>query len=50
LSFSDNVKRRVMQPDGTYRKPNRRGRPAVQSQIELHRRVAEQYNKVAEVD
>jgi len=48
LSLSDNVKRRVMQPDGTYVKPSRRGKPAVQSQLEHHRRTAEQYRQSVE--
>jgi polyphosphate kinase len=33
LSLSDNVKRRVLSPDGIYRKPDRRGRSKVQSQL-----------------
>ena len=48
LSLSDNVKRREMQPDGTYAKPSRRGKPAVQSQLEHHRRTADKHKKVAE--
>jgi polyphosphate kinase len=48
LSLADNVKRREQQPDGTYKKPSRRGRPAVQSQLEHHRRTAEQYKMVTE--
>ena len=42
LSLSDNVKRRELQPDGTYKKPDRRGRTAVQAQLEIYRRILEQ--------
>ena len=41
ISFSDNVKRRVQMPDGTYQKPGRRGLTAVQSQFEHHKRAGE---------
>jgi polyphosphate kinase len=44
LSMSDNVKRRELLPDGTYKKPKRRSKPVVQSQLEHHRRTALQYN------
>ncbi|MCL1842449.1 MAG: polyphosphate kinase 1 [Defluviitaleaceae bacterium] len=47
ISLSDNVKRRVAAPDGTYQKPSRRGRPAIRSQAEHHRRVSENYTKQA---
>jgi polyphosphate kinase len=50
LSLSDNVKRREMRPDGTYVKPSRRGKPAVQSQLEHHRRTAEQSKRTSEGD
>ena len=43
LSLSDNVKRRQQQPDGSYIKPSRRGRPSIHSQLELHNRVEESY-------
>jgi polyphosphate kinase len=46
LSLSDNVKRRIMQPDGTYAKPERRGKTAVQSQLEHHKRTSEQYRRI----
>jgi polyphosphate kinase len=39
LSLSDNIKRRVLQPDGTYRKPDRRGKVKVQSQTEQYARI-----------
>ncbi|MCL2217455.1 MAG: polyphosphate kinase 1 [Defluviitaleaceae bacterium] len=42
-SLSDNIKRRSMNPDGTYGKQSRRGLAAIQSQIEHHRHVAESY-------
>ena len=48
LSLSDNVKRRVQQPDGTYVKPGRRGQTAVQSQLEHHRRTNDQYKLATE--
>jgi len=41
ISFADNVKRREQMPDGTYQKPDRRGRTAVQSQFEHHKRAEE---------
>ena len=41
VSFSDNVKRRKQMPDGSYQKPDRRGRTAVQSQFEHHKRAEE---------
>ncbi|MCL2363535.1 MAG: polyphosphate kinase 1 [Defluviitaleaceae bacterium] len=47
LSLSDNVKRRIQQPDGTYVKLPRRGR-AVQSQLEHHARTSEQYKRALE--
>ena len=45
LSFADNVKRRILQPDGSYQKPSRRGKPAVHSQLEHHRRAVESFEK-----
>ena len=48
LSLSDNIKRRIMQPDGTYKKPERRGRPPLQSQLIHHKRTAEEYRRVTE--
>ncbi|MCL2203293.1 MAG: polyphosphate kinase 1 [Defluviitaleaceae bacterium] len=48
LSLADNVKRRVQQPDGTYKKPSRRGHGAVQSQLEHHRRTSEQHKAATE--
>ena len=41
LSLSDNVKKRVAGPDGTYSRPPRKGREPVRSQHEHHRRAAE---------
>ncbi|MCL2188899.1 MAG: polyphosphate kinase 1 [Defluviitaleaceae bacterium] len=48
ISLADNVKRRELQPDGTYRKPGRRGKSAFQSQLEHHRRTVEQYKLATE--
>jgi len=45
LSLSDNIKRREQQPDGSYQKPGRRGKPALQSQLEHHKRAAESYTE-----
>jgi polyphosphate kinase len=39
LSLSDNIKRRVLSPDGSYRKPDRRGRARVQSQPAQYARI-----------
>ncbi|MDR0273411.1 MAG: polyphosphate kinase 1 [Clostridiales bacterium] len=39
ISLVDNVKRRIAERDGTYKKPSRRGLPAVHSQLEHHRRA-----------
>ena len=47
LSLSDNVKRRIQQPDGTYAKAPRRGK-VVQSQLEHHARTSEQYRRATE--
>jgi polyphosphate kinase len=41
LSLSDNIKRRVLLPDGSYRKPDRRGRAKVQSQLVQYARITE---------
>jgi len=43
ISFADNVKRREMLPDGSYQRPGRRGRLAVQSQFEHHKRAEESF-------
>jgi polyphosphate kinase len=43
LALSDNVKRRVLQPDGSYRKPNRRGKSAVRSQVDFYDKTAAMY-------
>jgi polyphosphate kinase len=43
LSLSDNVKRRDATPDGTYVRPDRRGRAAVQSQLQHHANAADAY-------
>ena len=43
LSLADNIKRREADPDGTYKKPARRGARAVHSQLEHHRRVVEKF-------
>jgi len=40
ISLSDNVKRRIANPDGTYERPPRRGKAAVQAQLALHKRAA----------
>jgi len=50
LSLADNVKRRVQKPDGSYVRVNRRGRAAVQSQLERHRRIEERYTEVVSGD
>ncbi|MCL2571279.1 MAG: polyphosphate kinase 1 [Defluviitaleaceae bacterium] len=50
LSLSDNIKRRQQQPDGSYVKPPRRGKQAVQSQLELHRRVDKRYSDATAAD
>ena len=47
ISLSDNVKRRVANPDGTYHRPSRRGRASVQSQVAHHMRAVESYDAVA---
>ena len=39
ISLTDNVKRRELMPDGSYVRPDRRGRVAVQSQLEHHKRA-----------
>jgi len=41
ISFADNVKRREQMPDGRYQRPDRRGKAAVQSQFEHHKRAEE---------
>ncbi|MCD8155246.1 MAG: RNA degradosome polyphosphate kinase [Clostridiales bacterium] len=41
LQFRDNVKAHILQPDGTYEKPDRRGKAAVWSQMELAREAKE---------
>jgi len=46
ISLSDNVKRRISKPDGTYYRPSHRGRASVQSQMAYHKRVAESYSAV----
>ncbi len=46
LSLSDNVKRRVLLPDGTYRKPDGRGKAKLRSQTELYERAARAHNRV----
>ena len=43
LSLADNVKRREQQPDGSYQKPGRRGRRALQSQLEHHKRAEDNF-------
>ena len=43
ISFEDNVKRRETGEDGIYRKPSRRGKSTVHSQLEHHRRVAQDF-------
>jgi len=39
VSLADNVKRRELLPDGSYQRPDRRGKVAVQSQLEHHKRA-----------
>jgi polyphosphate kinase len=48
LSLSDNIKRRVQQPDGTYQKPDRRGKAAVQSQSAFYKQIAARYTAAQE--
>jgi len=43
ISLSDNVKRREAKADGTYYRPARKGKAAVQSQMVHHERVVESY-------
>lgn len=45
ISLADNVKRRVAAPDGTYKKASRRS-PQIHSQLEFHRRAAENFTLV----
>jgi polyphosphate kinase len=45
LSFSDNTKRRVLDETGAYKKPNRRGKAAVWSQLDFYGRVAAAYTQ-----
>ncbi|MCL2379059.1 MAG: polyphosphate kinase 1 [Defluviitaleaceae bacterium] len=47
ISLADNVKRREQMPDGTYQRPDRRGRTAVQSQFEHHKRAEESSNEAS---
>ena len=47
LSLSDNVKRREAGPDGTYVRPSRRGKEIIHSQMEHHKRTAENYSKAS---
>jgi len=46
ILLSDNVKRREAGADGLYKKPNRRGKPALQAQLLHHKRVEEIYQNV----
>ena len=48
LSLSDNVKRRMMQPDGTYKKLVRQGKPAVHSQLVFYKQALQAYNDAQE--
>ncbi len=41
LEFQDNVKAHVLQPDGTYVKPDKRGKTLINSQMEFCREAAE---------
>ena len=50
LSLSDNIKRREAGPDGIYRKPNRRGKATIHSQLENHKRVKASYDAVTKGD
>ena len=47
LSLSDNVKRREVGPDGVYVRPGRRGKEAIHSQMEHHKRTAENCSKAS---
>ena len=47
LSLSDNVKRRDAGPDGLYVRPSRRGKESIHSQMEHHKRTAENYIKAS---
>jgi len=50
LSLSDNIKRREQQPSGVYKKPVRRGKPPVHSQILHHRKIDERYAEATAAD
>ena len=45
LSFSDNVKRRVMQQDGSYKKPGANGRVKIRSQYKAYENAAGDYEE-----
>ena len=46
ISLADNIKRREADSESVYRKPNRRGKTSVHSQLEHHRRVEDSYAAV----
>jgi len=48
ISLSDNVKRRVQRPDGTYAKQTARGRGKIRAQHEFYERVNEKYGNARE--
>ena len=45
LEFKDNVKAHILQPDGTYVKPDKRGKTLVNSQMEFCREAQEKADK-----
>ena len=45
LEFRDNVKAHVLQPDGKYVKPDKRGKTPVNSQMEFCREATEKAEK-----
>ena len=50
LSLADNVKRREQKPDGSYVRVSRKGKTAVQSQLDRHRKMEERYAEVVAGD
>ena len=49
LSFADTMKLRILQPDGTYDRVDRRGRESVHSQLVLHRMAVEAAEAAREI-
>ena len=48
LEFKDNVKAHLLQPDGTYEKPDKRGRILINSQMEFCKEAQEKAAKKPE--